>query len=71
MSDRIVRCECCGRPLRGRAVMLELDQRDGTYHNFEDVPDDRSQGWFPFGASCAKREIGAARAARLHRATRT
>lgn len=51
-------CTCCERDLSGHAVrMLELDQRTQTYHDFEDVPDDKSQGWFPFGLSCAKKAV--------------
>jgi hypothetical protein len=58
-------CECCERKLNpAKIVWLELDQRDDTYHNFADVPEDRSQGWFPFGPDCAKKKIKEARAAR-------
>lgn len=57
-------CTCCERPLEGRAIrMLELDQRTDTYHDFRDVPDNKSQGWFPFGLKCAAKKIAAARAA--------
>jgi hypothetical protein len=49
------RCECCGRTLRDRLQLLELDQRDDTYHNRRDVPADKSQGWFTFGWACAER----------------
>lgn len=51
-------CTCCERDLSGHAVrMLELDQRGYVYHDFEDVPEAESQGWFPFGLTCAKKEI--------------
>lgn len=51
-------CTCCGRELRGRAVrMLELDQRTNTFHDLGGVPADKSQGAFPFGLRCAKKEI--------------
>lgn len=50
-------CTRCGEPLKGPAAWLELDQRDNTYHDREDVPEDRSQGWFPFGLDCARRII--------------
>jgi hypothetical protein len=47
------RCTCCGRPL-AKVVYLELDQRIWEYHDAKNVPADKSQGWFPFGPSCAK-----------------
>jgi hypothetical protein len=51
-------CTCCERDLTGHAVrMLELDQRTDTYHDFGGVPDNQSQGWFPFGLKCAKRKV--------------
>jgi len=50
-------CTCCQKPLRGKVVMLERDcTRVSTDpHAFADggIPEDRSQGWFPFGATCA------------------
>lgn len=55
-------CTCCGRDLssENKAVRyLELDQRTNTYHDERNVPDDRSQGWFPFGLVCAKKAIKA------------
>jgi hypothetical protein len=61
-------CECCGRKLDpARMVLLELDQRDGTYHDFRDVPTDVSQGWFAFGTACANRKRREARKARAGR----
>ena len=61
LSDRY--CTCCDHPLKGHAVrMLELDQRTQTYHDFGGVPEDKSQGWFPFGLKCAKNKIEQARA---------
>ena len=55
-------CTCCNRKLhKDRIVFLELDQRTDTYHNFGGVPDDKSQGWFPFGPDCAKAEIAKAK----------
>ena len=51
-------CTCCERDLAGHAIrMLELDQRSGTYHDLGDVPEDRSQGWFPFGLTCARKLV--------------
>jgi len=53
-------CTCCGRQLTGRFRWLELDQRSNTYHDREDVPADKSQGWFPFGLSCARKLVATA-----------
>ena len=50
-------CTCCNRELSAAYRMLELDQRTGTYHDFQDVPEDRSQGWFPFGLTCARKLV--------------
>jgi hypothetical protein len=51
-------CTCCERELSGGAFRyLELDQRSDTYHDFNDVPTDRSQGWFPFGLTCARKLV--------------
>lgn len=51
-------CTCCERDLSGHAFRwLEMDQRAGTYHDFQDVPADKSQGWFPFGLTCAKKLV--------------
>jgi len=50
-------CTKCGQKLDPKtAVWLELDQRDNTYHSRGDVPENLSQGWFPFGSACARRE---------------
>lgn len=58
-------CTCCERDLTGHAVrMLELDQRTQTYHDFQDVPEDRSQGWFPFGLTCARKAVAKEKARR-------
>lgn len=51
------RCTRCNEWLKRKVRMLELDQRDGTYHDRGDVPKDKSQGWFPFGIACAKTEL--------------
>lgn len=58
-SDRY--CTCCERELRGKFAYLELDQRTQTYHDFGGVPTDQSQGWFPFGLTCARNLIAKAR----------
>lgn len=49
-------CACCEKELNV-ARMLEQDQRDNTFHDFGDVPENKSQGWFPFGLKCARKEI--------------
>lgn len=51
-------CTCCGRKLRGKVAWLELDQRDESYHDRGDVPAEKSQGWFPFGITCATKING-------------
>lgn len=57
-------CTCCERDLNGHAVrLLELDQRTQTYHDFHNVPPEKSQGWFPFGLKCAKNKLAEHRAA--------
>ena len=50
-------CTCCQRKLTGIVRMLELDQRNNTYHDFSGVPEDKSQGWFPFGLKCAANKL--------------
>ena len=53
-------CTCCNRDLSGHALRwLELDQRTNTYHDYQDVPANQSQGWFPFGLTCAKKLVQA------------
>jgi hypothetical protein len=48
-------CTHCKKPLEKSVAWLELDQRTNKYHCLGDVPSDQSQGWFPFGVSCAKK----------------
>lgn len=50
-------CTCCKRPLKAKFAWLELDQRTSTFHDFGGVPPDLSQGWFPFGMSCARKKL--------------
>lgn len=50
-------CTCCGRELSAAHRMLEHDQRTGGYHDFNDVPEFHSQGWFPFGLTCAAKAV--------------
>ena len=47
-------------PLKTKVAWLELDQRTDTYHDCGGVPADKSQGWFPFGLTCARAAIAAA-----------
>jgi hypothetical protein len=57
MNEKKNRCERCQEILKpGNEVWLELDQRTNTYTDLE-VPQEHSQGGFPFGADCAKRAI--------------
>jgi hypothetical protein len=47
-------CTHCGKALNEKTmVSLELDQRINEYHDFGNVPEDQSQGWFDFGKDCA------------------
>ncbi len=60
-------CTCCHAHLKGRIAWLEFDQRldaNGPYHDFGDVPENQSQGWFPFGLTCARNQRAKAIAAR-------
>lgn len=50
-------CTCCKKRLTGLPRWLELDQRTGKYHPAGTVPQEHSQGGFPFGPSCAHRAI--------------
>lgn len=53
-------CEACGRVLdESKAVWLELDLRDNSWHREEDheVPSEFSQGCFPFGRDCFRRKM--------------
>lgn len=64
MKEHYTQCEKCKRRLKGKVAFLELDQRNGTFHDFGDVPADKSQGWFPFGLDCANGLIFEAKQAR-------
>ena len=58
-------CMCCERELdTSKSVWLEFDQRNGTYHDFGDIPPEFNQGGFEFGAACARRKKREALAAR-------
>lgn len=56
------RCTCCDKKLTGSLIWLECDQRIWAYHDFGGVPEDKSQGMFVFGPTCAKKESARARA---------
>ena len=61
-------CERCGKKLNPKTmVSLEFDQRDNTYHDFGDVPENKSQGGFLFGVACAKKQIAEAKKIRKQR----
>lgn len=54
--NRRLRCEKCNRPLLNddEIVWLEFDQRINKYTSAH-VPEQYSQGGFPFGNDCAKK----------------
>ena len=52
-------CMRCEKDLRAEnraVVMLEFDQRVLMFHDFSGVPEKQSQGFFPFGLDCAKKD---------------
>ncbi len=53
MEEKIF-CEHCGAELKpGSVVWLTFDQRNGRYTD-QPIPEEFSQGGFPFGKDCAK-----------------
>lgn len=65
-------CTCCRKDLNGHAFRwLELDQRIDAYHDFGDVPPEKSQGLFPFGLTCAKKLVKIADVQRIRLAYRS
>lgn len=54
-AESDMRCTCCNKPIKTEVVWLELDQRNGSYHDRGDIPGDKNQGGFPFGKICAKK----------------
>lgn len=53
-------CTRCGEPLDPtKLVWLELNTNTGHYATAGEVPEDKSQGLFTFGAACAKRVLKA------------
>jgi hypothetical protein len=55
MPERDEECQCCGRLLKNECVMLELQMSTHTYSQDGKVLQEDSQGWFPFGKTCAER----------------
>jgi len=55
--EEILKCECCGKALDPKTtVWLELSNTDGNYYHV--LPQDHiSQGCFPFGRTCSKKQL--------------
>lgn len=52
-------CYRCGEKLNAkRSKWLELDGTTGRFHQPGEVEPAKSQGGFPFGAACAKAQLG-------------
>lgn len=47
-------CTNCDRPIGAGVVWLELNTRTLGWHTPGSVPEDESQGCFPFGPDCAR-----------------
>ncbi|MDE2099961.1 MAG: hypothetical protein KGL39_22095 [Patescibacteria group bacterium] len=52
----VVHCTCCEKPLRGEPVFLELVEGTGDFYRAGIPAGKRSQGWFPFGKTCASKK---------------
>jgi len=51
-------CTSCDRVLKmGHVVWLELSFKTNEYHRDGEVPEDESQGLFPFGVRCARKAV--------------
>jgi hypothetical protein len=52
-----IRCERCSEILNpDKVIWLEYSQTDGKY--YKELPEDHvSQGAFPFGLACSKKEL--------------
>ena len=49
-------CSCCGKVLKtNKAIWLELSTKTSKYYLKDVVPEQDSQGYFPFGITCAKK----------------
>lgn len=56
-AEREEFCTCCERKLNPeKTVMLALDCGSGLYSK-GGTPELESQGWFPFGAACARKVL--------------
>ena len=53
--DRL--CTCCERPLKNKVAWLEKDVRSNRYTDDGSIPEEHSQGWFPFGLACARNTL--------------
>jgi hypothetical protein len=47
-------CACCGAPLTGRLMWLERNHQTNQWLPVGSVPEEQSQGLFPFGVGCAR-----------------
>jgi hypothetical protein len=57
-TEALLRCERCNELLDPeKAVWLELDVRENKYTDMP-IPEEDSQGGFPFGKACAKKALG-------------
>jgi hypothetical protein len=54
-GEKQIYCTCCTRRLKGKFAWLEYDQDKTRYTDSGMV--ENSQGWFPFGMTCAKKLI--------------
>jgi len=51
-------CSCCGKVLNtSKSVWLELSTVTSKYYLKGVVPKEDSQGYFPFGITCAKKVV--------------
>ena len=51
-------CTCCERRLTNKVAWLERHTTKGFYSDRGDIPEEYSQGWFPFGLACAEKMNG-------------
>ena len=51
-------CCCCGKELNpAKIVWLEQNFEDARFYEKGAVPEEKSQGLFPFGQACAKKVL--------------
>jgi hypothetical protein len=59
MDTKQDKCLECGKWIKsGREVMMELDTNTGKYYRDGIPANGLSQGWFQFGADCARKLNG-------------